>query len=121
MEGEQNTQGAPQVPQTPPSTPQGDNTLLMGILAYLFILVLIPLLVAKDNAFVQFHVRQGLVLTIIEVIVMLAVSMVPLLFPIAQIVNLGLLVLAILGIVNVVQKKEVELPLVGQYAKHINL
>ena len=117
MEGEQNTQNAPQAPQ---SAPQGDNTLIMGIFAYLSILVLVPLLTAKDNAFVQFHVRQGLVLLIIEVIAMLVGNMF-FFYPLPQIINLGALVLSIIGIMNVFGKKEVELPLVGQFAKHINL
>src|SRR4030043_1974909 len=41
---------------------------LMGVLAYLGILVLIPLLMKKESSFVQFHAKQGLVLFIAEVI-----------------------------------------------------
>ena len=45
-----------------------DNDKLMGVLAYLGILVLIPLLAAKDSKFAQFHAKQGLTLFIGEVI-----------------------------------------------------
>ncbi len=128
MEGENNMQGAaPQAPEpTQGGTPQpeqksgGDNTLLMGILAYLGILVLIPLFAAKENAFVQFHVKQGLVLLIIEAIVYVAGMMMWTLYPILSIINLAMLVFSILGIINVVQKKQAELPILGQFAKHIN-
>ena len=33
----------------------GDNDKLMGVLAYLGILVLVPLLAAKDSKFAQYH------------------------------------------------------------------
>lgn len=42
--------------------------ILFGILAYLGILVLIPLLVKKDDRWVQEHSRQGLALLILWVI-----------------------------------------------------
>jgi uncharacterized membrane protein len=38
-----------------------------------------------------------------------------------NIVQLALLILSIVGIVNVVQKKEKELPFVGSFAKHVNI
>ena len=36
------------------------NDTLMGVLAYIGILCLIPLLAAKDSEFAQFHAKQGL-------------------------------------------------------------
>ncbi len=116
---QQQQQAQPQVPEQAPAAAGSDNSLLMGILAYIGILVLIPLFVAKGNAFVQFHVRQGLVLFVIEIIVYVVGEMMWGLYPILSLVNLAMLVLSIIGIINVVQKKEAELPLVGQLAKHI--
>ena len=40
----------------------------MGVLAYLSWLVLIPLFAAKDSKFSRFHVNQGLVLAIVEIV-----------------------------------------------------
>jgi len=121
--GENNTNQEPAAtPQaTQPVAPSSDNTTLMGVLAYIGILVLIPLLTAKDNAFVKFHVKQGLVLLVLEVIVMVLGSMMWSLYAILNLVNLGLFVLSILGIINVVQRKEAEVPLIGQFAKHFNI
>ena len=120
---EQNTQpqGAP-LPgsETAPQQAKEQNT-LMGILSYIGPLVLIPLLVVKDDPFVKFHTKQGLILLIISVAVWVIQSMlmVPGLYMILSLVNLGVLILAIIGIINVVKHKEEELPLVGQLAKHL--
>ncbi len=100
-------------------TKTNDNSQLMGILAYIGPLVIIPLLAAKDNPFVKFHVKQGLVLFIIEIIVgFLAPMFFWSLWAIVQLVNLATLILSIMGIINVTQKQEKELPVVGGFAKH---
>jgi uncharacterized membrane protein len=101
--------------QTPP---KGDNKTLMGALAYLGPLVIIPYLTAKDDAFVKFHIKQGLVLLVIEAIIWILGMWVWMLWPILQLVNLATIILAILGIVNVVNKKQQELPVVGKFASH---
>lgn len=43
------------------------NNKAMGILSYLGILVLIPILAAKDSPFARYHANQGLVLLLCEV------------------------------------------------------
>lgn len=48
--------------------PKQQNT-VMGILSYISILCLIPLLTEKNDSYVQFHAKQGTNLFIIEVIV----------------------------------------------------
>lgn len=98
-----------------------DNTLLMGILAYVGILIIIPYLVARDNTFVKYHVQQGLVLCIGWIILWVVGMYFWAFYPVISLVQLGLLVLSIIGIVNVVQKKQVPLPLVGSLAKNIKM
>lgn len=92
------------------------NKTLMAALAYLGILVIIPFLMAKDDPFVKFHIRQGLVLVIIEIGIWVLGMFMWQLWQILQLINLGVLVLAIVGIVNAINHKEVELPLVGSFA-----
>ena len=99
----------------------GDKKTLMAVLAYLGILVIIPFLMAKDDAFVKYHIKQGLVLVVIELVVYVVGMMMWALLPILGIINLAVLVLAIIGIVNVVQGNEKELPLVGSFSKHFNI
>lgn len=109
----------PQVPVTPPSSP--NNTTVMGVLSYLGILVIIPYLMSKDNSFVKFHVKQGIVLVVIELVLWVASGMLWGLLFLINIIQLAVFVLSIIGIVNVVQNKEKELPLVGSFAKYVTI
>lgn len=104
-----------------PENPGEQNNTLMGILAYLGILVLIPLLTsAKNDPFVKFHAKQGLVLFIAEIVLWVVASFFWMLWPLWQLCNLAFFILAIVGIVNAVQKKEKELPIIGSFAKHLS-
>jgi uncharacterized membrane protein len=94
----------------------GKNT-LMAILAYVGPFILVSYLTAKDDPFVKFHIKQGLVLVVIELIVWILIRMFWTLWPL-QIVNLLVLVLSILGIINAAQGKEKALPVVGGYSEH---
>ena len=94
----------------------------MGVLAYLSWLVLIPLFAAKDSKFSRFHVNQGLVLAIVEIvwwIVEVVLGFIPIFGSIAifllGLLNIIFLVLAIIGIVNAVNGKAKELPIIGKY------
>ena len=48
----------------------------MIVLAYLWLLALIPLLVDKEDREVQWHAKHGLVLTVVEVLVMIGLQIV---------------------------------------------
>jgi uncharacterized membrane protein len=96
---------------------QGQNK-LMGVLAYLGILIIIPFLVAKNDPFVKFHIKQGLLLVIVEVAVWLIGTSMWQLWTLLSLVNLATLVLSIIGIVNVIQGQQKELPLIGSLSKH---
>lgn len=97
-----------------------DQNKLMAVLAYIGPLVLVSYFTAKDNQFVKFHIKQGLVLFAVEVIMWVLGSMMMFysLWMIFNLVNLALFVLSIIGIVNAVNGKEKELPVVGQFSKH---
>ena len=109
-----------------PSTPQASgpvnskdqNKTLMGVLAYLGILIIIPFLTAKDDPFVKFHIKQGLLLVIVEIAVWVIGMFTWQLWSLLQLLNLATIVLAIFGIVNVVQGQQKELPLIGSFAKN---
>jgi uncharacterized membrane protein len=102
------------------SLDKGQNRMVMGILAYIGFLVLIPFFVSKDDPTVKFHIKQGLVLLVIEIIVWIIGMMFWSYFvnSLMQLLNIAVLVLSILGIINVVQGKEKMLPLVGQFSKY---
>ncbi len=90
----------------------------MGILAYLGILVIIPFIMAKENPSVKFHIKQGLVLLVIEAVIWVLGMFVSPLWMIFSLVNLATLILSIIGIVNVVNGQEKELPVVGKYSSY---
>lgn len=99
---------------TPSMHDTKDAHTLMGVLAYLGPLVIVPFIVAKDEPFVKFHIKQGLVLLCIEIIISIIAPMFFYgMYGIMRLVHLAVTVLSIIGIVNVFQKKEKELPLVG--------
>src|SRR3989344_7584827 len=94
---------------------------VMGILAYLGPLVIISYLTSKDDLFVKFHIKQGLVLLSIEVIIWFLGMVFWPLWILLNLVNLGVLVLVIIGIINAVQGRQKALPLVGSYSKYFNI
>jgi len=103
----------PQTPKAPAK--QGDKNLI-AILSYLGILFLIPLLVVKDNSFVQFHAKQGLVLFIAE-IATVVIAWIPILGWIAGFVLwIVWFVFSIMGIINVLGGKQTPLPMIGKFA-----
>lgn len=116
-----NVQTAEPVVENPPHPSDTDKSLFMGILSYLGILVIIPLLFSKDDPFVKFHIKQGLVLVVCEAVLWVAMKLFWPLMPIIGILQIALIVLSIIGIINVVQKKQKNIPLVGQYADKIKL
>lgn len=90
-----------------------------GILAYIGILVLVPLLAGKTE-FSRFHANYGLVLAIVEVVFSIAMgvlSFIPIVNIIAWIlcgiVDMACFVLAILGIVSAANGEMKTLPVIG--------
>lgn len=93
---------------------------VMGILAYLSWLVLIPIFAAKDSKFARFHANQGLLLAIGEVACCLPLALlswipfIGILFAILEYaIGVGFTVLSVFGIVNAAQGKCKEMPLIG--------
>lgn len=86
---------------------------VMAVLAY--IIFLIPLLAAKDSKFARFHTNQGFVL-FIGAILSSVIAAIPLIgWIIAPIAGLAITVLAIIGILNALNGRAKELPLIGKF------
>ena len=97
------------------------KTTILASLSYVGPLVVVPYLTEKENPFVMFHIKQGLVVLILDLILWVAGWYLGFLGPILSLVNFGLMVLSIIGIVYALQKKEKELPLVGSFAHQIKI
>ena len=107
---EQSSMGMP--PVTPPSTSHNTG---MAVLCYLGILVVIPLVTdAKNDPFVKFHAKQGLVLLVVWVL-----GSVFFWVPIfGWALWVLVVVLTAMGIMNAVNGREKELPILGKFASN---
>ncbi len=95
----------------------GAHNTAMAIIAY--IIFFVPLLTdARDDPFVKYHVKQGLVLFLSWVVVSFVVSMISFLYVIAWILHLALLVLLVIGIMHAVNGERRPLPVIGKFAEH---
>lgn len=95
--------------------------ILFGILAYLGILVLIPLLMKKDDTFIHHHSKQGLVLLIAWIAVGIF-TMVPIIgWILGPIITLVLIIFWIMAIINVVTGKTSVLPIIGEFANKLKI
>ena len=102
------------------------NNKVMAILAYLGILVLIPLFAAKESKFARYHTNQGLVLCIAEIAygitygvlssIILAISWrLYFITSIIGLVSLVFLVILVIGIMNAANGRAKELPIIGKF------
>jgi uncharacterized membrane protein len=118
---------APQPPPPPPAAPASSNRNLMIVLAYLWLLALVPLLAEKDDQEVQWHAKNGLVLLVAEVIFWIAITIIngvlgaataglgcffTLLFPIFA---LGFLVLRVLCIMKGINGQRFVIPVLSDF------
>lgn len=100
---------------------------IFAVLAYLGILVLVPILAAKESPFARYHANQGLVLLIASIIAYVGVAIIsvictmvaPIMGCVFMVVficlGLGLLAMVIMGIINAATGKMAPLPLIGKY------
>ena len=100
---------------------------VMGILAYLGILVLVPIFAAKESRFARFHANQGLVLFIAYIVLYIAIAILAAILAVISwrlaalasvlymIVGIGCFVFVILGIINAAKGEMKELPLIGKF------
>lgn len=99
-----------------------ENNKLMGILAYISWLVLIPIFCAKDSKFARYHCNQGLVLAIAELIVGIVLSIlggIPVIGIVFRIISalfyLVCVGYVVIGALNVANGKARELPIIGKF------
>ena len=86
---------------------------LMAAISYIWILFLVPLLAAKDDAFARYHANQGLVLFLVN-IALYIISIIPFVGPILSAIGgIATLILMILGIINAVKGEMKPLPFIG--------
>ena len=105
---------------TPTPSPSSTKNTTMAAIAYFFFFV--PLLTdSKDDPFVKFHVKQGLLLLILSLFISIFNSIIGQIPIIGWLIGLmlvfGLFVLWVMGIMNALNGKMAPVPVVGQYAE----
>lgn len=104
----------------PAHTPFEQNTGLAA-LSYLGLLLIIPLFAAKDDPFVYYHLKQGIVLMLFFIVGAI-ISMIPILgWLLGFVLNLVGLILAAVGITNARAGRVRSLPLIGSFADLLGL
>ncbi len=86
---------------------------VIAMLSYIGILFLVPMLTKKDSKFCQAHAKQGLILFIAAVVV----GWIPFL---GQLVLLGIIVVAIIAIINTLDGKYWAIPVLDDLSKKLN-
>ncbi|MBU0707971.1 hypothetical protein KKG41_06395 [Patescibacteria group bacterium] len=95
------------------NTKHSQDDKLFGALSYLWVLSVVMYVIKKDNEYVKFHARQGLVLFIASVIIWF--------IPFFNwLLNIVVLIIVIIGFVKAIAGERWEIPVVGPIAKKIN-
>lgn len=105
-----------------------DNSKICAALSYILIGIIWYFVdeKMKKNSFAKFHAKQGLVLLILSIIYAVALNVVTtilimsligiILLPIIFLLSYIPLVFTIIGIINAVNNRTKELPIIGKYA-----
>jgi len=104
------------------------NRTIMIVLAYLWILALVPLLVEKEDKEVQWHAKHGIVLMVAEFVFWIACSIVLGLLSavtagfgclgvfLLPLISLGFLALHVFAIVKGVNGQRLIIPMISEFA-----
>ncbi|MFA4930558.1 MAG: hypothetical protein WC570_01680 [Patescibacteria group bacterium] len=94
-----------------------DENKIYGAVGYLGILFLIPLLAKKESKFAMACAKQGMILTICQII---SGFLVPV-FGLGVILNLVIVVIMIIGFIMGLSGKYLRIPLVGQIGESFKI
>lgn len=102
-----------------------DESKVLAAIGYISILCFVPLILARDSKFAQFHAKQGLVLFIAELIAMFVSAIVGWIPIIGWLTVLAmyalLLAFAIIGLLKALAGEKWEMPVLGKYAKNLKV
>lgn len=101
---------------------QTSDANIISAIGYIWLLFLVPLLLKKDSAYCQFHAKQGMVLFIFSLLVMI-LGGVPvigwlIIMPIGWLI---IIIFTLVGFVSALQGKQWVMPVLGKFAAKINL
>lgn len=97
----------------------GISSRTLAVMSYLGVLSLVPLVMNRDDSYVQFHARQGVVLWMWEVLAIytLLVPAVGQFF--FRFSSLACLVLSVIGVLSVLLGRAWKFPIIGDWATRL--
>ena len=109
--------------ESKPEGKRASEDVVFLVLAYLGIFALIPFFVVKNNDYVKWHAKQGLVLVAFEIVLWIALMIIGFI-PILNIIFaflglfiwLGVLVLHVFCIIKALKGEKWHVPVIGNYA-----
>lgn len=108
-------------PEVSSSSGGGDEK-VMAAISYIWVISIIMLLTKKDNEFIQFHAKQGLVLFIISTAVwIISIPFMFVLIFVNWIVYLALFIAVVVGFIKAYNGERYRIPVVADIADKINL
>lgn len=122
---EQQAGASNQAPNTPPpvqpyvapAESSDSSNKIIFVLSYLGILFFLPLVVCPNSSVGKFHANQGLLLLILSIVGSILFSIiaavVPFLYFLSVLFSLAVLALAVYGMVNAYNEKQIPLPVIG--------
>lgn len=115
----ENTQPMSKMPST--NSKDIEENKVIAAIGYVGIFCLLPLILKKDSPFAHHHGKQGLVLCIAWVAIVI-VGWIPVLgWLVGFLGSIAVLVLSVIGIIQALQGNMWEAPIVGNLAKKLNL
>ena len=105
-----------------PDKPDGvtgvSENMLFAALSYVGVLVLVPLLMRKDDPFVRFHAKQGLVVLGGFVVALLAARWIPI---VGSVLFLLLLIVDVIALVQALLGRWWKIPIIGMIAERFRI
>ena len=90
-----------------------ESNKLMAAISYIWILFLVPLFAAKDDAFARFHANQGLLLFLVSIVFGI-IAIIPFVGAIISAIGgIVTFIFMILGIINALKGEMKPLPFIG--------
>jgi hypothetical protein len=108
--------------QVPPVNPnvEIDHDKLWSVLSYIPLFFILPLILVKNrSSFLNYHINQGIVLSLVVLIGYFGLSLLPwwmgFFFMIRWIWNILMIILLVIGIRNALEKRTEPLPVIGKF------